>query len=219
MSRPRKSLAPRDQFESTFGAILLRLCGATGARGAALVDQEGETVDYAGYLTPFQMRVTAAEWRLVLGLVREVPHPNIALAHQVLLRCAKRSYAIVGLPDGYALVLELNRHAFALSRRAVSEASREIRAEAGLESPPGERASEHWSRVAVQTADGDERRPAAIWLEGEWTPLTILGRYAASTSGQREIAYRARLPTGLEFALVREPLGTWFAEDLPDPKS
>jgi hypothetical protein len=214
MNRRRRSLAPRDQFESTFGAILLRLCGATGALGAALVDQEGETVDYAGYLAPFQMRVTAAEWRLVLGLVREVPHPNIALAHQILLRCKKRSYAIVGLPDGYALVLELTRYAFSLSRRAVSEAAREIRAEAGLEGPPGEPESERWWRVAVRTAEGDERRPAAIWLEGEWKPLTILGRYAASTNGHREIAYRARLPTGLEFALVREPLGTWFAEDL-----
>lgn len=214
MSRRRKSLAPRDQTESTFGVILLRLCEATGALGAALVDQEGETVDYAGYLEPFQMRVTAAEWRLVFGLVRELPHPNFSLTEQIAVRCEKRSYAIVGLPDGYALVLELPRYAFNLSRRAVSEAAREIRAEAGLEWPGGERSAERWSRVAVQTADGDPRRPTAVFLDGAWKALTILGRYAASGNGQREIAFRARLATGLEFALVREPLGAWFAEDL-----
>jgi hypothetical protein len=214
MSRRRKSLAPRDQTESTFGAILLRLCEATGALGAALVDQEGETVDYAGYLEPFQMRVTAAEWRLVLGLVRKLPHPNFASTDQLALRCAKRSYAIIGLPDGYALVLELPRYAFNLSRRAVAEAAREIRAEAGLDAPAGEPVAERWSRVAVQTAEGDHRRPAAVFLEGEWKPLTILGRYAASGDGHREIAYRVRLQTGLEFALVRELPGGWFAEDL-----
>ena len=214
MSRRRKSLAQRDQSESTFGVILRRLCESSGALGAALVDQEGETVDYAGYLEPFQMRVTAAEWRLVLGLVRELPHPNFSLTDHIALRCTKRSYAIVGLPDGYALVLELSRYAFNLSRRAVSEAARDVRAEAGLDAPEGERPAERWSRVPVQTAAGDPRRPTAVFLEGAWRPLTILGRYATAANGPREIAYRARLPTGLEFALVREPFGTWFAEDL-----
>ena len=214
MSRRRRGLAPRDQSESTFGVILRRLCEATFARGAALVDQEGETVDYAGCLEPFQMRVTAAEWRLVLGLVRELPHPNFSFTDHIALRCEKRSYAIVGLPDGYALVLELPRYAFNLSRRALSEASRQIRAEAGLEVPGGESPLERWSHVAVRTANGDHRRPAAVLLEGDWKPITILGRYAASPNARREIAYRVRLPTGLEFALVREPPGAWFAEDL-----
>jgi hypothetical protein len=57
------TLAVRDQAVSEFSGTLMRLCDATAAFGAALVDAEGETVDYAGSLSPFEIRVAAAEWR------------------------------------------------------------------------------------------------------------------------------------------------------------
>ena len=44
----RRGLVERDQHASRFSAILLRLCEATFALAAALVDSGGETVDYAG---------------------------------------------------------------------------------------------------------------------------------------------------------------------------
>ena len=44
-----RAALPRDQVPSTFTAILERLVAAIpGAHAAALVDYEGETVDYAG---------------------------------------------------------------------------------------------------------------------------------------------------------------------------
>jgi hypothetical protein len=39
-----------------------------------------------------------------------------------------------------------------------------------------------------------------------------LGRYL--NLDRRELGFRARLTSGAEFALVREPLGYWYAGDL-----
>ncbi len=59
---------PRDQETTSFTDILRRLLRATsGARAAALVDFEGETVDYAGVLDPFELRIAAAHWQIVLA--------------------------------------------------------------------------------------------------------------------------------------------------------
>lgn len=211
MSQRRRTLAQRDQAASSFSGILMALCEGTGALGVALVDREGETVDYAGYRDPFALKVAAAEWRLVLDVARDVPHPSYRLTDGILIRGTKKSFAVVGLHDGYALVIELPRRAFRLSQRAVAEAVHAVELEADLGPEGGRPASERWLSVEVRTAPGDRRRPEALWVEGAWQTLVILGRHRAA-SKHREIAYRARLPNGLEFTLVREPPGRWFAD-------
>ena len=58
---------PRDQAESPFNVILEEFLDVVRfARGAAIVDFEGETVDYAGAVDPFELRVAAATFGLVL---------------------------------------------------------------------------------------------------------------------------------------------------------
>jgi hypothetical protein len=215
MNQRRRRLAQRDQDTTPFSATLLRLCEATGALGAALVDAEGETVDYAGYLDPFSLRVMAAEWRIVLDIVRSVPRPGFQDAHELSVRARKKSFALVALPDGYAIVLALPLHSLLFSRRAVAEAAREIEREAGLTpSHAPEAAEERWSKIDVRTAPGDRRRPAAVWVDGAWREVTILGRIAQRRAPGREVGYRARLENGLEIALIREALGLWFAGGL-----
>src|SRR5690606_6550743 len=69
---PRRALfGERDQALSTFAATLGRLCDVLPAQAAALVDGEGETVDYAGRLIPYETRVAAAEWQLVAAGLKE----------------------------------------------------------------------------------------------------------------------------------------------------
>lgn len=217
MTGRRSTLPPRDQEASVFSAILMRLCEGTRAIGVALVDKEGETVDYAGYRDPFALRVMAAEWRIVLDVVREVARPGFADLTELAVRASRVSFAIVALGAGYALVLELPRRGFALSRRALAQAAREIEHEAELP-PTLALQRERWSRVEVQTVASDRRRPEAVWIDGAWQPLVILGRHQVAGRRGRpargEVGYRARVPTGLEFALVREALGAWFASDL-----
>ena len=163
MTRPKRASGTRDQDATPFGAVLLRLCDSTGALAAALVDQEGETVDYAGTVEPFEIRVAAAEWRLVLRALGSSLVPGWAETNQIIVRARQRSFAVVALPEGYAIVLEV------------------------------------------------ARRPHALWFGSSWVPIEVLGRYQL----RGETGYRARLSNGAEINLVREKLGRWYAEDLP----
>jgi len=203
----------RDQEASPFSAILWRLCEGSSAHAAALVDKEGETVDYAGRISPYEIRVAAAELRLVLAFTRSSGVPGFPEVNEIRVRTGQRSYAIVGLGDGYAIVLELVRHSFSLSPRAVLQAMRELESEAGIESVL-HRGGARWSRVEVRPSAEDARRPDTVWLDGAWHVVTVLGRYRSADLARRERGYLARLPNGAEFSLVREPLGIWFAADL-----
>jgi hypothetical protein len=220
----------------------MRLCEATRANGVALVDRSGETVDYAGYRDPFTLRIMAAEWQIVLDAARAVSRPGFQDLSGITVRAARATYAVVAMAEGYALVLELPRRGFELSPRAVTEAAHAIEREAELPTSVAKGAG-RWSRVEVQTVAGDRFRPAAVWLDGSWQPVTVLGRHqtvkrpgrppgggqagiapgpkqAGAQPAQkpaarpRELGYHARIPNGLEFALIREPLGIWFASDL-----
>jgi hypothetical protein len=251
MSGRRRTLPPRDQEASAFSAILMRLCEATRANGVALVDQSGETVDYAGYRDPFTLRVMAAEWQIVLDAAHAISRPGFEDLTGLTVRATRATYAVVAMTEGYALVLELPRRGFELSPRAVTEAALAIEKEAELPTSLA-KGTERWSRVEVQTVPGDRFRPAAVWLDGAWHPVTVLGRHQLANhpsakgtekggawpqtrpvqqggairrsptppAGQfrvarlRTVGYHARVPNGLEFALVREPLGIWFASDL-----
>lgn len=212
MKRQRRG-AVRDQSDSPFSAILGRLCEDSGALAAALVDAEGETVDYAGLLSPYEIKVAAAEWRIVLAVARESRLPGFNAATGVTIRAQRRTFLIESMPDGYAIVMCLPRHSFNVSRRALAQAVRELGREAGLAVPEA-RAQVHWARVKVRTPEGSRllRRPDAIWLADAWSPVTILGRYQARDLSGSELGYLARLASGAEVFLVREPLGAWFID-------
>jgi hypothetical protein len=213
MKRRRRG-AVRDQSDSAFSAILTRLCDDCGALAAALVDAEGETVDYAGLLTPYEIKVVAAEWRIVLAVVQQSRLPGFHNVTSLTVRARRCTYFMEALTDGYAIALRLPQHAFNVSRRALSQASRELGREAGLTLATG-RAKVQWARVRVRTPSSSRllRRPDAIWLGEEWSPITILGRYQARDLSRSELGYLARLASGAEVFLVREPLGVWFIDN------
>jgi hypothetical protein len=192
----------------------MRLCDATCALAAALVDTEGETVDYAGVVDPYEVRVSAAEWSLVLRVVARCESAPWQGTRQLMVRGARRSFAVVRVSSEYAIVVQLLPRCFRVSPRALAEARREIVQEAGLdpteEVPHGE---EQWVRLDVMTRPGT-RTPTALWWGGEWRALEVLGRYASEQLGRGETAYRARLPPGIELTLVREPLGLWYADQI-----
>lgn len=213
MKRLRRG-AVRDQSDSAFSAILGQLCDDSGALAAALVDGEGETVDYAGLLSPYEIKVAAAEWRIVLAVVKESRLPGFHHVAGLTVRAKSRSFVIEAMPDGYAIALCLPRRGFNISRRALAQATRELAHEAGITLPEA-RAQVHWARVRVRTPSGSRlyRRPDAIWLQEAWSPITILGRYQARDLSHSELGYLARLASGAEVFLVREALGTWFIDN------
>ena len=214
MKRRRRG-AVRDQSDSTFSAILGRLCDDCGALAAALVDAEGETVDYAGLLSPYEIKVAAAEWRIVLSVVQQSRVPGFRNIAGMTVRAEGRTFLMEAMPDGYAIALCLPRHCFNVSKRALAQAKRELCQEAGILLPEA-RAQVNWARVRVRTPAGSRllRRPDAIWLENGWSPLTILGRYQARDLSRSELGYLARLASGAEVFLVREALGVWFIDNV-----
>ncbi len=213
MSERRRSiLSKRDQATSAFSAILMRLIDSTGAVAGVLVDREGEAVDYAGALDPFTIKVTAAELRLALQLIEAEQASESPQITEMTIRAKDRSFALFALTDGYVLILELVRRSFGVSFRAINEAVHELREEAGLDYVDRRPDTERWLRVEVRTAPGDGRRPEAVWVEGAWNDVEILGHYLLD---KREVGYRARLGTGAEMTLVRERLGRWWTDALP----
>ena len=211
MSHARRSLAGRDQSASVFSAALLRLCDALGAAAAALVDGEGETVDYAGRVTPFDIRLAAAEWAIVLAVLRGTPALGWSDTRQVLVRGTHKSYFVQVLEGGYALVVQLPPRAFGVSALGLAEAVRELCAEAGFAVPQLAGEPDHFRHVDVRCGRTRRSRPTAVWSDGAWLPFEILGRWE-SPRPRRQVGYRVRLPGGAEATLVREPAGRWYAD-------
>jgi hypothetical protein len=206
--RRRRTPAPRDQSASPFAAILQQLLDATpGSNGAALVDHEGETVDYAGTIDPFDLKVAAAHFQIVLGELNGLP--SLAGVRQLIVRARAQSYVIRQIPSSYAIVLLLHhRAAFSASARALQEAHVRLCLEAGFPPPP--RAS-RWFAVDVDAAKRDRTRPERLRLGNAWEPVEVMGSVVGLRP--RERGFRVRLSTGAEMMLVREPHGRWFTDE------
>ncbi len=207
----RAALPSRDQGESAFTSILRALVARVpGARAAALVDLQGETVDYAGRTIPFDLRVAAAHWRIVL----DEAEGRLRGPRWLAARFARRSYLVYALPERYALVVVLARAAgLAGWHRAVAVCVRALSEEA------------KWTRGAVPIApwfsvdvvSDSQRRPNSVRVAGRLFPVEILGTIvnqgrAAADLAHRERGWRVRLDTGAEATLVREPGGGWYAD-------
>lgn len=202
----RRASPPRDQAPSSFTEILERLVVSTpSARGAVLVDFEGETVDYAGALDPFELKVAGATWQIA---VADVCATSFAAFTQIVVRAARSSFVVRRVSDHYALVLVLHaRAAFAVSDRALAEAEAALAREAGW--PRRGRAA--WFGVSVRTEAGAEHRPASILVAEAWQPIEVMG--ALVDLCERERGYRVRLPSGAEMMLIRERNGRWFCDE------
>jgi predicted regulator of Ras-like GTPase activity (Roadblock/LC7/MglB family) len=200
----RKALhAKRDQAESAFAAILTDLVERIpGARAAALVDFDGETVDYASCDDPFEVRLAAAHLRIVLRELQQAYGDSCALS----VRAANRSFLVRALPQGYALTLVLTCGAATASLgRAVPVCVKRLAAEAGWDGPM----ALLWHPVDVRT---DERgRPVAMTTAKTAATVEILGSVAGGLA-RFERGWRVRLGGG-EATIVREPSGHWYVDE------
>ena len=216
-SKTRRKASARDTQEpSIFARILLRLVEATpGAVGAALVDYEGETVDYAGVFDAYELKVTAAHWQIVLS---ELAEAKVSAMRQLTVRAKQRSYLVRQIHDHYTIVLVLHRHAaFSVSDRAIEQAHAELCAEAGFDPP---KALQRWIEVDVET-DG-ARRPARVRGlrsvdSAAWHAVEVIGAVVGLRPKER--GFRVRLANGVEMTLVRERFGRWFADEHLDERS
>jgi predicted regulator of Ras-like GTPase activity (Roadblock/LC7/MglB family) len=202
----RKSRAPDEQIESAVGAILADLVARVpGARAAALVDPDGETVDYAGCVDAFGVRVAAAHLRIVMGdATRSVGDARL---RSLVVRTTRSAFAIISLPEGYAITLVLSPWARRTGHeRAISATVRKLADEVGwnIGREPVWR--------AVDVVESHSGRPLRLRLGGELPSLDVIGRYSA---GWRRRGWRVRLSNGVEAMLVREPGDFWYLDEAP----
>ncbi len=209
---------PRDTAPSPFAEILTEVVARVpGALGAALTDEEGECVDYTGLADPFDLKVAAAHFTIVLAEAAARVQPLGAL-RTVLVRASKRSFLVHALHDKYALVMLLRgRTAVAATSRALGLCERALAAEAGWPAPAGP----YWYPIHVESRG---RRPARIAsavsgprtrVHGPGAPrmhgLEVLGAVVPAVA--RERAFRVRLDGGAELTIVREAGGAWYADE------
>jgi hypothetical protein len=201
----------RDQERSIFTTILEHLLDATPAGLAAvLVDYDGETVDYAGAVDPFDLKVAAAHWQIVLSEVRGIS--ALGQVRGLVVAARARSYFLRAMHEGYAVMLIVHRSAaFSVSERALQDASARFAREAGWPPPPD---AARWFHVDVEATPTDRTRPAKVRVAGAWQPVEVMGSMVGLRA--REKGYRVRLPSGVEMILVRERMGRWFCDEQPD---
>lgn len=208
----RKPPVARDTDASPFAAILVDLIGRVpGSLGAVLVDAEGESVDYAGGLDPFDLKLAAAHWQIVLTDIRgtAVGHAS-GPPNALVVRSEKRSFIVHELPEGYTLVLVLSRRAgFTQATRAFAVCERALVSEAGWRLP---RRIPAWFALDVQSTRAG--RPARITYGARHQTVEVLGRLAARGSG--DVGWRVRLENGAEATLIREPGQHWYSEEPPE---
>lgn len=200
----------RDQASSAFTTILEDLVARVpGAIAAGLVDAEGESVDYAGWLEPFDIKVACAHWRIILHQLAQLSW--MGATRTLVVRGSVRSTIVRALSDGYAVVLVLTRRAgFVQTERAFSACEVALSIEAGW---PISSAQARWFPVLVEV--DPKRRPANIVYGGLAEPLEVLGRIVGTA--ETEQAFRVRLASGPEITLVREQGGFWYAEEPVGP--
>jgi hypothetical protein len=196
----------RDTDATAFTAILTDLISRIpGAHSAALVDSLGEAVDYTGRAPPFDVKVAAAHYKIIIDEVRS--RASFRGLRTLIVRGSTGSFAVRALPDDYAVVVLLAKRAGFATTRAMDVCERALVAEAGLSPRP----VGSWVVVAV---DCDKRRrPTRVATLDRARSLgaEVLG--AAHGLPNRERGFRVRLETGAEVMLVRELGGTWYAEE------
>lgn len=202
--------APRDQAESAFATILADLVRRIpGAFAAALVDWDGECVDYAVSprvtMDPFDIKIAAAHWAIVLDEIAQ--RRALGALQAIVCRGEKRSFIVRPLPDRYALVVLLKKRAgFVSTTRALDACERDLAREAQWTLPKGQGI---WVPVEVET---DERaRPVWLTMGALSCSVEVLG--ALTRLRRRERGFRVRLPSGGELNLVREVGNRWYADE------
>jgi predicted regulator of Ras-like GTPase activity (Roadblock/LC7/MglB family) len=216
MTRARETRAPpRDMDASAFARILTNLIDRVpGAIAAVLVDMEGETVDYSGSLPPYDAKLAAAHWHLVMNEIRDrKPGSPQGPAEWLIVRGEHRCFIVHKLSEGFALVVVLrSRTTCRIRSRAFSVCTREIAEEAAWNQDDVK--GSRWYSVDVELEappSGSRESPRALRSSRGDLPLDILG--AIMGLADRDRGYRIRLRSGIEASLIRERNGQWYVDE------
>ena len=214
--------AREGQIRSPFTVILETLCDSCiGAIGAGLVDEEGESVDFAFLpsrdIPAYTIKLCGAYWQIAMRDASS--SAKLCAAHgplqQMWIQADEFSYVIMHMHAGYVLLLICRSDALTtVSTRALRQAVVEINVEAGWPQAHPDRL--YWRRAHVFVdANGD---PAALrYATGfmahgvrNWdATLNVIRQLNDLADFER--GYEVQTHRGETLHLVREPSGYWYA--------
>lgn len=200
--------APRDLDESEFTELLRQIRVAVPAVEAAIfVDNEGECIDYASSIDPFDAKVTGAQ---MLDLERQLERTSDAVragAH-FSLEIGFAAYEIWcrRLSDDYLLVLRVVGSFERSHLRSVSaRVGQAFRAAVNIETPAWEPVAPPVD-VRTRPSIGWDYAPASFREHGERVAVEdVLGRWVESDVVEDAVCFRIRTIEGRELTLVHDP--------------
>ena len=205
--RARRPEAPRDQLEGPFTVLLRRLFVDGRVLSAALVDSEGECVDYCTVTDPYEAKVAGAVLSLAHRQVQRFAEAtDIGRLGSFEVHGAELDLITRDLGDGYCLAVATEAGGCdpELVER-MGEVCVALRAEAGLETPTWD-PSEPGLHVATREAVGWPFAPVSFAVGvGEAIPIVdVLGRWEehGGLTGSQLTCFRVRLEDGREETLA-----------------
>jgi hypothetical protein len=193
---------------TTFASILAELVRRIpGAIASALVDAEGETVDYGGDYDSFMIRVAAAHVRILLNDLQQLS--KLGTPRWLIISGSDRTFVGRTLPEGYALVVIARRRVVLEAWASLyEECEAALIAEAGW--APMSAAE---TCVGITVLSDALQRPRAVGIPP--VNAEVLGETVGLPPG--ETGYRVRLANGCELSVVRSASGAWTASE-PTPR-
>ncbi len=212
--------APRDQVESEFTAILRRLReNVPRVLAGVFVDVEGECIDYASALPPYDAKVYAAHMIMMMDALR-VRSGKVGFGEPTVLEVSAddRDVWVNRVGDGYVLVvvLEAGFDRVDLSN-ALTQACGEFRAAVGLAAPSWEETGKRLSVYLRSAAAGWNYAPEG-YSDGRVRVVIsdVLGRWTepGGVRGEQLVCFRVRTDDGHELTLVHDPdIDGWITRD------
>lgn len=202
----------RDQLETTFTPMLRRAYDAIPtALAFALVDQEGECIDYVAGIDSYDAKVSAAHAFVMLHQVCSGAS-KLGLVEPFSLEVTSdlRTLWARRMSDEYVAVAvvtpEVDRSKLEI---ALQELSREFRSETGIEAPSWDRT--RGLEVLVRSAVGWAYAPTAFSEGGIRVAVSdVIGRWtepSEAPDGDDVVCFRVRTQDGQELTLVHDPGG------------
>lgn len=198
----------RNRPESRFGHILaLLLTDHPQVETATFVDGQGECIDYASRIDPFEAEVAGAQLQdASAGLRASLEKVSDGALVMWTVEAARRDFVVRRVTEEHCVVVALTAHGVtAHLLRSLPALAEALRREGDLDAPPWDVRGEVY-QVNVRPSQGFGYAPEAVALDdGEPTPVEVLGRWTERgfISAEEVVCFRVRCQ-GRELTLTHD---------------
>lgn len=215
MSEPRAPGLARDRPESPFARILAGFVEAhPDVLSATFVDCDGECIDYASRLDPFEAQVIGAQLSVVSAdVAARLAARNAGALILWVVEAERREFVVRRVTDEHLVAVALQPHGLnARVLRAMAVLAEALRREGGLAVAGWDPWGEPF-QVTVRPSTGWGYAPSSLQVGTEASQaLEVLGRWSerGAISAEDVVCFRVRAGEG-ELTLAHDrSLNRWY---------